>query len=204
MRADSRRVHRICIFRHGETDWNAEGRFQGHIDVPLNEKGRQQARALVPALRSARIEAILASDLIRAHETARIIGEDLGVPVFTHEGLREAHLGGAQGMTLVQIEEKFGSAMTSRWRSSHPTDADVAYPGGETGTEVRRRSISSLEEFLGSSPFLRIGVATHGGVIRRIMQSIRPPGSGPVPIPNGVMYELEFEAALRLWRVVGL
>jgi probable phosphoglycerate mutase len=188
-------VKRLYIFRHGETDWNAEQRFQGHIDVPLNPRGRAQAEGLVETLRGFNLQIVLSSDLSRARETAEIVARGLGgIPHEIDARLREAHLGGAQGLTVTEIESKFGHELVHRWRSWQTTDADVSYPGGETGTEVLARVFAGLRDFLARTSFERVGVATHGGVIRRVMASLRPPGSDPVPIPNGVLYELVFRS----------
>lgn len=191
---------KIYIFRHGETDWNRESRFQGHIDVPLNDTGRQQAEELAYKLTDKSIEAILSSDLGRARETAEICAKILGhVPVHIDERLREAHLGEAQGKTYDEIKAHFGEELTKRWRSAHPTDADVSYPGGESGKQIILRSLSAVEDFLLRENLSIIGVATHGGVIRRIMQSILPPGFNSVPIPNCVLYEIHYEPSSKTW-----
>ena len=195
--------HHILLFRHGETDWNAQERFQGHIDVPLNDNGRAQARALADRLKDTGIEAILSSDLSRAAETAKIVAEglELAHPITHDPGLREAHLGEAQGLTRAEIEARFGLNLAERWRSWKATDADVSYPGGETGTVIRERVFGALERYLKSNPHHRkIGVACHGGVIRRVMQHLLPEGSEPVPIPNGVVYEIIFDPATGAWR----
>jgi probable phosphoglycerate mutase len=183
----------IFLFRHGETDWNQQQRFQGHVDIPLNNTGREQARNLIPILERHSIEAILSSDLSRTLETAQIIANSLKIPVFQDPGIREAHLGGAQGMTYQEIEEKFGSDLILRWRSSRITDADISYPGGETGNAVLQRTFDALQKFIHSTAHSRIGVATHGGVIRRVMHKLLPPDSPPVPIPNGVVYEIRYD-----------
>ncbi len=189
----------LFLFRHGETDWNREGRFQGHTDVPLNETGRSQAERLIKPLKSQGLEAILASDLSRARETGEIVARALGIPVFTDPGLREAHLGKAQGMTGAEIEVAFGAEFLGAWRSPDPTDADVSYPGGESGTQVISRVFRSMEEFLLRNSYERIGVATHGGVIRRVAQTILPPETPQVPIPNGILYRLSFDRDSRIW-----
>ncbi|OFZ21730.1 MAG: hypothetical protein A2X94_15700 [Bdellovibrionales bacterium GWB1_55_8] len=191
-------MREIIIFRHGETDWNREERFQGHIDVPLNDTGREQAAQLIPRLRSIGIDAILSSTLSRAMETAEIIARDLSVPIFRDGDLREAHLGEAQGLTRTEIEKRFG-LLARQWRSWNVSDADVFYPGGETGGQVSARAFSAIERFLDLNPFQRVGIATHGGVIRRMMQKVLPLGSEPVPIPNGILYRLEFNPNSRAW-----
>lgn len=185
---------KIYVFRHGETDWNQEERFQGHTDVPLNANGRVQAEGLVDTLRPFGIEIILSSDLSRARETAEIVARGLGgIPIEIDPRLREAHLGGAQGLTGVEIAAKYGHELVHRWRSWQATDADVAYPGGETGTAVLARVLAGLEEFLKKTPHDRVGVATHGGVIRRLMAKLLPVGADPVPIPNGVVYAIGYD-----------
>ncbi len=191
----------LYVFRHGETNWNAEGRFQGHMDIPLNERGREQARSLIERLRPYQIQAILSSDLSRALETARIAAEGIQVPVFVDPGLREAYLGGAQGLTHDEIVAQFGIELTGRWRSSEPTDADISYPGGETGTQVVTRVFAAMERFVDREPFDRIGISCHGGVIRRIMSQLRPPGSDPVRIPNVVLYKIHFDPVARKWHL---
>lgn len=182
----------IFLVRHGETDWNVLERFQGHIDVPLNENGCHQARSLIPVMQDKSIEAVLSSDLARAFKTGQIIAEALSVPLFQDPGLREACLGKAQGMTRLEMEKEFGKTLTQRWRSSHVSDADISYPGGETGNEVIQRVFASLEKFILSNSYSRLVVTTHGGVIRRVMQKLLPSPASHVPIPNGVVYEIRY------------
>lgn len=183
----------IFIFRHGETDWNVQERFQGHIDIPLNDHGRGQARGLIPKLLPHSPQAVLSSDLSRAFETGSIVANSLQIPIFSDARLRESHLGAAQGLTREEIELHFGITLATRWRSTHISDADISYPGGESGNQIMSRVFESLQEFIESHPFQRIGVATHGGVIRRMMQKLLPPNSPTVPIPNGILYEVRYD-----------
>src|SRR5215467_11482476 len=88
----------LFLFRHGETDWNREGRLQGHTDTPLNATGLAQAEALAEQLRTHRLEAVVSSDLLRAQTTARIVAETIGLPLFTEPGLREVDVGAAEGL----------------------------------------------------------------------------------------------------------
>ncbi len=94
-----RPVTELLLARHGETDWNRERRWQGHADPPLNELGRAQARRLAEALAGEQLEAIYASDLRRAHETAEIVGARLGLPVTSDPDLREIDVGSWSGLT---------------------------------------------------------------------------------------------------------
>lgn len=193
---------RVFIFRHGETDWNLQGRFQGHIDIALNSTGRKQAGSLACDIASHQIEAILSSDLSRAYETARIVASSVSCPVFADSRLREAHLGEAQGLLKEEIEARFGLELAHRWRSSQPTDADISYPGGESGAAIAGRVFQSIEDFLERSSYTRVGISTHGGVIRRVMERILPPGSPMVPIPNGVLYSLAYDLKKKLWTAI--
>jgi broad specificity phosphatase PhoE len=193
-------IKRVYIFRHGETDWNREGRFQGHLDVPINETGRRQATELVSRLDGSGIEAILSSDLSRAYETARIVANQLGIPVFSHEGLREAHLGEAQGLVREEIERRFGTEIAAKWRSNQISDADISYPGGESGAAIMKRVFEAMEAFLHDRTYGSVAISTHGGVIRRVMQRLLPPGSEMVPIPNTVLYLLTYDVIERRWR----
>src|SRR5437763_16473885 len=90
----------LLLVRHGETDWNAERRWQGHADVPLNEHGRSQAKLLADELAGERaLDAIYVSDLSRARETADIVGTRLGLPVVLARDLREIEVGSREGLT---------------------------------------------------------------------------------------------------------
>ncbi|MGK5088978.1 histidine phosphatase family protein [Bdellovibrionota bacterium FG-2] len=197
----------LYIFRHGQTDWNAEGRIQGHLDVPLNDHGRAQARSIAPHLKRFGIEALLSSDLSRAHETAQIIANYIGgsagsLPVFTDQGLREIHLGKVQGLTRDEIAVKFGEEFSRNLRSLPLTDAEVALTGSETGEQVIHRALSAIQRFFEATKdqgFKSIGIATHGGVVRRLIQRATQrtsnDGSFPPPIPNGIIYPLHLRLA---------
>lgn len=182
----------LFLFRHGETDYNKQHRFQGHLDIPLNQEGREQAKRLTQPLRWLECEEILSSDLSRAFETAQIAGSPLGLPIFKTPGLREAFLGDAQGLTSSELEAQFGETLVNRWRSPYRSDADVSYPGGETGSQVLERVLDSIQIHLKETPASRIGIATHGGVIRRVVRSLIGESAGMIPIPNGILYTLSW------------
>ena len=133
----------LFLFRHGETDWNREGRLQGHTDTPLNATGLTQAQALAESLRPHRLDAVVSSDLKRAQTTAQIVAEALRVPLFTEAGLRETDVGAAEGLLWADAKTRFGEGLTERWFS----DGDVAFPGGETGIETRMRGLAGLRRF---------------------------------------------------------
>ena len=181
----------LFLFRHGETDWNREGRLQGHTDTPLNPTGLAQAQALAERLRPHRLDSVVSSDLARAWTTGRIVAEDLGVPLIGEPGLREANIGEAEGLYWPEVKSRFGETLTERWF----TDDDAAFPGGETGFETRSRGLAALRRFVAEQPYRRIGVSTHGAMVRQLMKHALPPGSPPARTRNTVLYILQYEAA---------
>jgi probable phosphoglycerate mutase len=188
-RGRDRRI--LFLFRHGETDWNREGRLQGHTDVPLNAIGLAQAQGLAERLRQHRLDAVVSSDLARALSTARIVAEALELPLLTDPGLRETDVGAAEGLLWADAKNRFGDGLTERWFS----DGDVAFPGGETGIATRTRGLTALRRFAAAHPYRRIGVSTHGAMMRQLMKHALPPGSRPAPTGNTALYLLVYEPA---------
>jgi broad specificity phosphatase PhoE len=138
----------LLLVRHGETDWNAEGRLQGHTDRPLNDYGRRQARALADRLVGDDIVAVYSSDLSRAHETAEIIGERLGLPVVTDPDLRERNWGNWEGLT--------------------GAERDRVDNVGEPREEHTERVLRAVQRIADAHPDERVVVVTHGGSLRRV------------------------------------
>lgn len=181
----------LFLFRHGETDWNREGRLQGHTDTLLNVTGLAQAKALSETLRPHRLDAVVSSDLSRARTTAQIVTDALGIPLFTDAGLRETNVGAAEGLLWSDAKTRFGEGLTDRWHS----DGDVAFPGGETATATRTRGLAALQRFAEARPYRRIGVSTHGAILRQLMRHALPPGSTPAPVRNTTLFVLRYEPA---------
>jgi broad specificity phosphatase PhoE len=145
-------VTTLLLVRHGETDWNAEGKLQGHTDRPLNDFGRRQAKALADRLTGEDIAAIYASDLSRAKETAEIVGERLGLPVVIDADLREKNWGSWEGLTS---DERL----------------NVEYEG-ETTEDHRARILGAVGRIVERHPAQRVVVVTHGGSLRRIQAAV--------------------------------
>src|SRR5438552_2487770 len=181
----------LFLFRHGETDWNRAGRLQGHTDTRLNATGLAQAAALLERLRPYQLDAILSSDLARAWTTGRVVAEGLGLPLISEPGLREAQIGEAEGLYWPEVKSRFGEALTERWF----TDDDAAFPGGETGLATRTRGLAALRRFADAQPYRRIGVSTHGAMVRQLMKHALPLGSPPAKTRNTVLYVLRYEPA---------
>ncbi|OGP03779.1 MAG: phosphoglycerate mutase [Curvibacter sp. GWA2_64_110] len=159
---------RILAIRHGETAWNVDTRIQGHLDIPLNERGRWQAQRLARAL-AARdpLHAIYSSDLQRAHETARAIADATGAPLATHSGLRERGFGVFEGKTFVEIETTWPEE-SERWRKRDP---HWAPQGGESLLQVRERITRTLHELAMRHPGEQIVLVAHGGVLDQLYRA---------------------------------
>ena len=140
---------RVCIIRHGETDWNRIRRFQGRSDLPLNSTGRDQARALALALKYEPLNAIYSSPLLRAMETVyHIMAFHPSVPVFNEEGLVEMDLGDFEGLEAQHWAEQYPD-FRKTWQKN---PASVKMPGGESLHEVQLRAIDTLERITQAYP----------------------------------------------------
>lgn len=149
----------LYIIRHGETDYNRDGRYQGQSDIRMNETGRNQAAAVARKMARLDLTAIYSSDLNRAQECARVIAS--GTPVALDPRLREIDVGRVVGLTLEQIaqrEPEFHAALRQ--------DPDrVVFPGGESALDVHRRAMAAFEAIISRYPQGRVAVVTHGGLI---------------------------------------
>jgi broad specificity phosphatase PhoE len=182
----------LFVFRHGETDWNREGRMQGGTDIHLNQLGRDQAAALRGFLQKNPVDVILSSDLTRALETARIGGADLRAPIVLDPRLRETNLGEAEGLTMAEVRARFSDEFLTNWRSVEPRLDHFKFPGGESKREHLQRVVAALEDFVHRTPYRRIGISSHGGAIRRLLHHLRPELREPVFVGNCVTYRLTF------------
>ena len=152
---------RILLARHGETDWNHIGRWQGHADPPLNDLGRRQAVELAERLSHEGISAIYTSDLQRATETARVVGERLDLPVVEDAALREIDVGSWSGLTRAEVAERFPDGF-ARWQAG-----EIGHDG-ETREELTERVVEAVERIAGRHSGETILVVTHGGAIRAL------------------------------------
>jgi broad specificity phosphatase PhoE len=152
-------VTRILLVRHGETDWNLDRRLQGHSDRPLNDTGREQARALAEEVAREPLEAIYASDLSRAGETARIVADAHGLQVTTLPDLRERHFGSWEGLSDSEIHEQFPDEI-----------AKGTLGDGETREEMDRRVLAALQRIAHEHPDGTVLVVSHGGPLRAVLR----------------------------------
>ena len=181
-------MRRILLARHGETAWNALGRLQGATDIPLNDTGRDQARALGAALADAGISTVWTSDLSRARETGALVATALGLAAPRVEpALRERQFGVFEGLTRHECKSQHPEA----WR------AGVAQTGTPPGGELRDVAAARLADALrriASAPAERDGavlVISHGGIMRLWLMTLHGP-SVPL-IANGTTYVVEHD-----------
>lgn len=165
--------------RHGQTAWNALRRFQGQTDIPLDDEGRAQARALAAHLQKEAISAAFSSDLCRARETAETILTGREVPLILEPRLREMRFGDWEGLDWTEIRERYPQVPEGAW-----SDPNGYTPtGGERFEEVHERVadvIAGLRER--TAPEERVLIVTHAGVLHSFVHVLAPAGVPPLRI----------------------
>lgn len=149
---------RLVLVRHGETDWNRQGRWQGQSDTPLNDTGRAQAAAMAESQRGLPLAAIYSSDLRRATETAAALAAVSGAPIHRDPRLREISLGAWEGMLFDDIRRRDGDQLDRLRREP----ARGRAPGGESPAEVLNRVRAVLADIARDHPADRVAVVSHG------------------------------------------
>jgi len=152
---------RLCIVRHGETDWNAGKRIQGHIDIPLSVMGHAQARAVGNALKDEGFAAIYASDLTRTRQTAEATAHLAKLPVQLDPGFRERHYGVFQGLTYAECEARYPAA----YACHKSRDPRFAPEGGESLLAFAGRLAQTFDTIVRRHPGESVAIFTHGGVL---------------------------------------
>ena len=186
----------LWLVRHGQTDWNLQGRYQGHADPPLNAVGLAEAAHAAQELSKLNLDALFCSDLLRAVQTAEQIAAATGLPCFVDPRLREVNLGGWEGMLSTDIKQNFPAEIEARRRDP------VGYrpPGGETLGEVAGWIFQALDEITALYPGGQVAVVSHGlalavliarahGMEPGCAYELIPPNAVPQPViwsPDGV------------------
>ncbi len=173
----------LILLRHGETDWNRELRFQGHVDVALNAIGLEQARRLAARLAGETAHALYASDLLRAQQTAAPVARQLGLSSVTDPALREQCFGQVDGMKVDDIKARHPQAWEG-WLRFHE---DFCMPEGESTRQFHARVMDAVQRLVAAHRDSTLVVVTHGGVLDMIYRTARSLGlSGPrqSDIPN--------------------
>lgn len=153
---------RLLLMRHAETDWVAANRFQGQTDVPLNAHGRRQAAALAQAMAGETIQAIYASDLQRAWETAQALVASRPLAIQSEPRLREMHFGIWEGLTYDEIQQREAAALATWERDLEHT----APPGGETLLQMAERVRAVYTSILRTHAEQTVALVAHGGPLQ--------------------------------------
>ncbi|MGV3570086.1 MAG: histidine phosphatase family protein [Ramlibacter sp.] len=173
----------LVLIRHGETQMNRELRFQGHVNVALNEIGLEQARRLAARLAGERADAVYVSDLLRAQQTAQPIGATLSLQPVTEPGLREQSFGQVDGMRVDDIKEQHPQA----WEGWLRFEEDYSMPEGESTRQFHARVMEAVQRLVAAHAGQKLVVVTHGGVLDMIYRTALSLGlNGPrqSEIPN--------------------
>ena len=161
---------RICVARHGETDWNTAGILQGWLDVPINERGRVQARELARALAASGFSCVYTSPLKRSLETAQIIAAQLRLPPPTcHDGLKERNFGLIQGIPKAELAE-LNPALLEHILKRNP---DSRFEQGESMDECATRVLDGVMDIARQRPGERVLAITHGWAMDVIARGVR-------------------------------
>ena len=169
---------RVVAIRHGQTDWNLASRVQGHRNIGLNDTGRRQAQQVALALADEPFDAVYASDLDRARDTARALARHAGTELRLDSGLRERSFGVFEGLTYAEIEQRLPDA-ARRWRQR---DAGFGPDGGETLRAFYERAVGSVAALAAHHRGQHIAVVTHGGVLDALYRAaVRLPLEAPRP-----------------------
>jgi probable phosphoglycerate mutase len=192
-------VRRLLVWRHGRTEWNASGRFQGQLDPPLDDEGRAQAAHTAPYLAAAlrgQDVVLVSSDLQRAVGTAGALAPLLGVPVHVDERLREHGLGSWEGLTRDEVAERHPGQYED-WLAGRP----VPDRGGEAQADVAARAVAAVADL---PPAATAVLVTHGGTAGRLVEALLGLGLEHKrifgPLGNCHWSELSFQASG--WRLM--
>ena len=179
----------IVLIRHGETDWNIEGRYQGQADPPLNNQGVQQAKKLTTELQDIGLDILYTSTLRRTKQTADIINKMLMIPVKDEPRLQEIHQGDWQTRLRSEIEDLYPELFleweTDPWK--------VTPPGGEHLSEVQSRVYAAIDEILQNNEQKMIGLVTHRipiALIKVRYQDMDPDIVRSIHLPNAYWEEI--------------
>jgi probable phosphoglycerate mutase len=187
------RTTKVCVTRHGETDWNIAGILQGWIDVPLNDTGRRQAVELAESLAASRFTRICTSPLRRASETAEIIAKAWSLPHPTfHEGLKERFFGVIQGKPKSELSISHPGLYQEIFRRNPACHFDE----GETLDHFADRVLDALRDIGHETPGARVLVITHGWVMDVITRHIKH-------LPRTEVLNMKRKNGESLWLEIG-
>jgi broad specificity phosphatase PhoE len=162
------RLERIYLIRHGQTDWNREGRWQGFEQTSLNSEGLAQAQALAEYLRQYPITAVYTSDLSRALQTANALAQALNLQPELDERWRERHLGIFQGLTRAEINARYPKEMDAM----HTDRFNYVIPNGESQRQVQERAWEAWQQVINHAPGPEAAIVSHGGTLKTLLMKL--------------------------------
>jgi len=157
-------MKKLYILRHGETEFNAQNRYAGTLDIELSEKGIEQSRKAAATLAAIPIDIIYSSSKKRAYRTAQIINEHISKPLYKSGLLIERNLGVYEGLTRKEAKEKYPGL----WERNVLYDERSTEHGGESVLDVKKRAQKVMDEIVGKYPGKNILLVTHGYISRMI------------------------------------
>ena len=160
---------KFCLIRHGQTDWNLEGRYQGQSNVSLNQTGREQAHSVAQKINKHKFELIYTSDLDRAKETSGIIAAELNIPIEVDPRLREINQGEWEGKHVDVIKNLF----SEMWKLRTVSASNIRPPGGETVEEVGARVYAALNDIAAQYPNGQIIIVSHGLALATVICKVK-------------------------------
>jgi 2,3-bisphosphoglycerate-dependent phosphoglycerate mutase len=203
-------MSKLYLVRHATTDWNAEHRWQGIRDIPLNDKGRAQIERLGDAFAGIRIDRICASDLSRARETAEAVQKATGAPLELYDTLRERSFGRWEGHTSAELEVKYPGDMEA-YRANRN---EYSPPGGQSWSEFAKRAVVTIEELAEKYSGERLAIVSHGGTIRAFINHVMGTERGrmsrfrldnaSVSVVNLAVHEMHQAVVERWWQIMVL
>jgi broad specificity phosphatase PhoE len=176
----------LILIRHARSIWNAEGRWQGQADPPLDEQGRRQAKALAHHLRHERLDAVYSSPLERARETAEAIAHEHRLAVLLDDRLKERHVGEWSGLTEGEVRERYPDTFTPTWWVEGP-------PGGESQAAVTARAVAAFGAICQRYPEGMVAVVSHGGTLNAYLRGVLH-----IPVDHPVSFRFENTTVARL------
>lgn len=191
----------IYLIRHGETNWNRERRFQGQMDIPLNEYGKQQAKKLVQRLQSSKINinAVYSSDLIRAKETAEYIAAKFNFEVRVETGLKERNFGLLEGINIDEIKSKYPDVNLANVDKYH-------YLKVEPFFSFKKRIYNTILQLSRQHVNEQIVIISHGAAINSFLDEISNGyfGPGKIKIANTSITTIAHDHRSDLWNIKGV
>lgn len=190
---------RLYLLRHGQTEWNIEGKIQGKTDIPLNETGLRQARCLAEGMREREISAVYSSPLLRAAQTAEILAEEKGLSVSVLPELREVDFGLWEGRSWTEVDAEFHEDFR-RWEEN---PAEYMPTGGESRESCRERCRAAMEQILAGT-VTDAAIVAHGGILAHVADYLlrNQKEKEEIIVKNASISIIEYDSSTEMGRLL--